>query len=508
MSPSEPRKFEVLITAQEAYPRLEAAFLEVKSEVVASFRIFDPETKLRSKAARAMGDTWFDLIVDTLNRGVTIRMVLTDFDPVVRMQEHRYAWRCWRAWTAASQASEHPENLHVSVAMHPARVGLLPRSLLWPRSVKEVQAQLQKMMADVGANLDETPYLKDLAIERGGALSARKFPPPQLVPVTHHQKLAVFDAKTLYIGGLDVNERRYDTPQHQQAGSQTWHDVQVVVTGTAAQEARQHVLEMDDVFAGGRPSQTKDLLRTMSAKRKVALPFMSPRLVVSEIEDAHLTAIANAEQFIYVETQFFRDPALAQALAKRARQKPGLTLVMMLPAAPEDIAFSDDWGIDAAYGEHMQVKCLDVIEDAFQDRLFVGAPVQPRSNSSPGRDAHFGAPLVYLHAKVSIFDDDLGIVSSANLNGRSMRWDTEAGITAQSPAEVAQLKRRCFEHWLGQDAEQSFFHPLSARDAWASRAARNAQLQPENRKGFVVPYRIDSARKDARMLPGVPSEMT
>ncbi|KQB96066.1 hypothetical protein AL073_12475 [Loktanella sp. 1ANDIMAR09] len=508
MTETDARNFEVLVTAQEAYPRLESAFLAAEKEVVAGFRIFDPWTKLRSDAARAIGDTWFDLIVHTLDRGVEINIVLTDFDPVVRMQEHRYAWRCLRAFLAAAEVSSHPENLNARVAMHPARVGLLPRTLLWPRSFKEVGAQLRKVEADVGADLTGTPYLPALALQRGDTLQPRKFPPPPLVPVTHHQKLAVFDAETLYIGGLDVNDRRYDTPRHNRKGDDTWHDVQVVVTGEVAAEARQHLLDMEDVFSGGTARHTNALLRTMSAKRKMALPFMSPVPVVSELEDAHLDAIRKAEQLIYFETQFFRDEAIAQALAMRAKQQRGLSLVMMLPAAPEDIAFSDDWGPDAAYGEHMQVKCVDLINDGFGDRVFIGSPAQPCSSSSKGRDAHFGAPLVYLHAKVSIFDDTMGIVSSANLNGRSMRWDTEAGVATQTKAEVAQLKRRCFEHWLGADADEAFYQPVTARDAWAARAAQNAQLAPEDRKGFVLPYRVEAAREDAQILPGVPSEMT
>ena len=508
MTATDIRNFEVLVTAQEAYPRLEAAFLAAKSEIVAGFRIFDPWTKLRSDAARAIGDTWFDLVVHTLNRGVEIRIILTDFDPVVRMQEHRYAWQCLRAFIAAAEATNHPERLNARVAMHPARVGLLPRTLLWPRSFKEVGTQLRKVQEDIGAHLDGTPYLRDLAVKRGDTLSPRKFPPPPLVPVTHHQKLAVFDAETLYIGGLDVNDRRYDTPRHNRRGVDTWHDVQVVVSGEVATEARQHLLDMDDVFSGKNARHTNALLRTMSAKRKFSLPFMSPVPAISEISDAHLEAIKKAEQFIYFETQFFRDEIIARALALRAAQQPGLSLVMMLPAAPEDIAFTDDWGPDAAYGEHMQVKCIDLITSGFGERVFIGSPAQPRPSSSKGRDAHFGAPLIYLHAKVSIFDDSLGIVSSANLNGRSMNWDTEAGVATQSKAEVAQLKQRCFEHWLGKGADDAFYQPQTACDTWAARAAQNAQVEPDQREGFVLPYKIGPARADAQILPGVPSEMT
>jgi phospholipase D1/2 len=50
---------------------------------------------------------------------------------------------------------------------------------------------------------------------------------PRLHPATHHQKLAVFDRRRLYIGGLDLDERRWDTPEHDRPGAETWQDLQL-----------------------------------------------------------------------------------------------------------------------------------------------------------------------------------------------------------------------------------------------------------------------------------------
>ncbi len=511
MSTSPARHFEVLITASEAYPRLEQAFMETRQNIIAGFRVFDPWTQLRSEGAKACGDTWFDLIVATLNRGVEIQIILTDFDPVVRMDMHLYAWRCMRGLVAAGEASQFPQNLELRVTMHPARVGLLPRMALWPRSVKEVSAKLAQIMQDNGLSGPElialAPGIRPLVAKKKDGLRARIFPPPALVPVTHHQKLAVFDDQHLYIGGLDLNDRRYDTPAHKISSPDTWHDVQVFVDGPVAAEARRHLEQMEDGFSGRATPRPQHLLRTMSAKRRFALPYMSPVPTVSEIADAHHVAVDRSEQLIYLETQFFRDETFARHLAKRARAQPGLTLVMLLPAAPEDIAFSDSWGPDAAFGEHLQAKCLQIMQDAFAERAFVGAPVQPRTHITTGRDTHFDAPIVYLHAKVSLFDDHTGIISSANLNGRSLSWDTEAGVQTQTTSEVAQIKRRCFDHWLGAGADDAFYQSRTACDAWAARAAQNAQSVPEDRIGFVLPYLPEQGRKDAQPLPGVPSAM-
>ncbi len=45
--------------------------------------VFDPLTPLLSPEAQRIGDTWVDLLVDALNRGVDITLHLSDFDPLV-----------------------------------------------------------------------------------------------------------------------------------------------------------------------------------------------------------------------------------------------------------------------------------------------------------------------------------------------------------------------------------------------------------------------------------------
>jgi hypothetical protein len=72
-----------LLTAQEAYPRLEALFLTARHSISMGFRLFDPNTRLLSDAGWAIGETWSDLFLNTLNRGVPIDMTVADFGPVM-----------------------------------------------------------------------------------------------------------------------------------------------------------------------------------------------------------------------------------------------------------------------------------------------------------------------------------------------------------------------------------------------------------------------------------------
>ena len=511
MPADDPHVVRLLLTAQEAYPALEDAFLNAQSNVLAGFRIFDPWTTLRSAAARETGTTWFDLLVNTLNRGVRIDLTISDFDPVIRPDNHRYTWQCIGAAIAAGEASDYPENLRVNAAMHPARVGLLPRLLLWPGLMKQMKAHLQDINTQPGsakrAFARYTPGLQPLLKWRGDDLVPRLSGPPPLVPVSHHQKLAVFDEQTLYIGGLDLNDRRYDTPEHQGAADETWHDAQVLVQGPVAAEAARHVRDFQKITQGAPPSPASHLLRTLSAKRRFSLPWLSPRPVLSELMDAHRQAIASSRSLIYMETQFFRDRRLADHLAAQAQKIPDLTMILILPSAPDDAAFADDPGSDVAYGEYLQAQCTDTLRGAFGARFFAGSPARPVSTGATDRTAHFGAPLIYLHAKVSVFDTSCAIISSANLNGRSLSWDTEAGVAIRRPGDVEHVRTRCFDHWLGPQADRRCYVTETACAEWTRAAGANARVRPEDRKGFMLPYASEPGAEFGYNLPGVPAEM-
>ncbi len=504
------RQFDILLTAQEAFPAFEREVLNARRSIIAGFRIFDPWTTLQSDEARKVGDTWFDLIVATLNRGVQITLYISDFDPVARIELHRYCWANMRGLCAAAEASNRPDLLQVHPVLHPARVGILVRTLLWPRTSKEVRKTIESISEDSIPQqqkfLAEAPHFRELIRLHGNALRPRAFP-PRLVPASHHQKLAVFDEERLYVGGLDLNNRRYDTPEHGRSASETWHDTQVIVDGPVAKEAADHLRSFQSVTSGQRrPDPSRYLLRTLSVRR-FSMPFLSPRPLVTELAQAHLSHTAASDTLIYLETQYFRDKAFAKALARRARKAPDLSLILIVPAAPDDIAFEDNTGSDAAFGEHLQAKCVDIVRRAFGRRVFIGSPAQQRIAHTDGRATHFGAPIVYLHAKVSIFDDAVGIVSSANLNGRSFRWDTEAGVATQHKSEVRALKTRCFAHWLGDGADPACFETATACQAWAELALENTARAPERRQGFILPYRVAPAKALGHDLPGVPEEM-
>ena len=501
----------LLLTASEAYPELERLFLNAKNEICLSFRIFDPLTRLRTDEAREIGDTWMTLIAHTLDRGVRLRILIADFDPVLRPELHRGCWASVRAAVAAGELSSRPELLTVRGSMHPARVGFLPRLLFWPGLIGKIKGTLHEIETsgtDVRRWISEVPLLRPHVRHAGKHLLARLLPIPVLVPVSHHQKFAVVDEEQLYIGGLDLNDRRWDTLDHDQPAEETWHDMQVLIRGPIAKEAKRHFETFEAVAAGAmEPPKLNGVLRTLSRKRKVELPFLSPKPLVSELHDAHKGGASRAQRLIYLETQFLRDRRLCRHLAKQAKRKPELELVVILPGAPEDVAFEHASSGDARYGEFLQADCVRILRKAFGQRLFLGSPAQRRSSTKTDRSQIYGAPLVYLHAKVSVFDTTEAIVSSCNLNGRSLHWDTEAGVRFTDNALIEKLLNRCTDHWIGTDAGPEFRKSETFLEAWKSCARENVRLKPEERRGFLLPYASAPARRFGRNLPGIPEEM-
>ena len=123
----------VCLTASEAFPELERAFLNAEREIIAGFRIFDPKTRLRSPEGQAIGETWFDLIVHILRRGVNFTLYISDFDPVAAAELHRSTWSSIRMLVAAREAAQAGKRLRLVPAAHPARVGVIPTLLFTHR---------------------------------------------------------------------------------------------------------------------------------------------------------------------------------------------------------------------------------------------------------------------------------------------------------------------------------------------------------------------------------------
>ncbi|WP_375174862.1 phospholipase D family protein [Pseudooceanicola sp.] len=499
-----------LITAAEMFPTLENLVLEAQSEVLVAFRVFDATTALHSGKAKDLGlTTWADLLDHVAQRGVTLRLLLSDFDPVFTPDLHRDAW--YSAGRFAARLAEFP-NVEIIAALHDCAP-----APLWEWAFA---LPIHKRLAA----LQDMPHER-LTPHQHRALKGEY----HLRPVTLHQKFAVIDERRAIIGGIDVNERRYDDNTHDQRPEDTWHDVSVEVTGPVVTQLRRHFadcwtracgdcgtvfsesatpLDLPEPAEYSAQDTAKDtgargpkILRTLSTRGTGAARF-GPVTEVREHETAHLDAFAMAERSIYIETQFLRHLPLARALARRAAEAPELQLIFVIPTEPERVIFGRDRGMTARHAQALQLRCLQILRRAYGDRLAIVSPAQPRPAPDGTPMPVNGSGIIYLHSKVTLVDDRTGIVGSANLNGRSLLWDTEASVQFDDAGVIADLRARLAAKWLGKDSAR-----IETAATWTQAAEEAAQTPPEQRKAMIQPFPESRNRRFARYVPILPDAM-
>lgn len=521
-----------LIEAAEAFPAFEEAALSAKREILFGMRLFEADLPLQSDRAKAAGfATWAELLAARAADGVDVRILLTDFEPVMAADLHQAAWRSMEGFIAAADAAGAADNFSVIASLHPGEIGRIARLAFWP-VVRGRLANVPRAAGDE-IDLDRSPGLWAYLRRRGRSATVKLAPKIRLWPATHHQKMATFDGATAIVGGIDLARRMYDDRDHDRPAEQTWHDVSLLVDGPVAGAARRHLRDLWNVSvpgfnarvtrmgapdrrflrpaaplleAGPAPAAGSGFLRTRS--RRARSPFaLGPRPDVVEIETALVAGIARAERLIYLETQFLRSPVVAGALAAAARARPALTLILLLPAAPDDIAFKGNRDAAARHGEWLQARALGEVQSAFGGRCGVFSLAKPEAGSETPDHARAelaDAPIVYVHAKVSIFDGAVAIVGSANLNGRSLKWDTETAVVWRDAAAVAEFQQRLWDVHFAVDAPRAAGNAL---DAWRSRAERNQAAEPNERQGFVLPYDMAACRAYARRRWWIPTDM-
>lgn len=542
-----------LLLAAEMYPELERLVLGAQTRVFLAFRVFDPATATRSKEAKAAGlEDWAALIRARVTAGVTVRILLTDFEPTVAHALHASSWSSFAALREVLRELPEPdqERLEIIVSQHVGGIGWgvrqllrLPMGLLLRRIVRE--------FADTGGDIDELlavrPGLWRYVKVDGGTPRFRRGPVPRLWPATHHHKFAVVDDKVAIIGGLDVNERRWETRRYNQSAPETWHDVSVKVEGPAAGDAAEHFRrlwnfelprfrEITSHWLQGverellidpldpMPEQvvvppaavggtaTGQVLRTQS--RKSGQMFaLGPSRHIRELMQAHRAIIFSAQKTLYIEAQFFRSRRAAGWVLEAARRNPKLEVILLMPQAPDEVAFDGQAGHPAhRHGEWLQARAVGKLRRVLGDRVGLFALGRKHELNAEEKalvadgGAAFGAGMIYVHSKLLIADDSRALVSSANINGRSFGWDSEFGLLWEDAASVEQFRRRLWGQLLELKPEE-VPPPGEGLQLWRARAEANIGKPPAERDGFILPYRLARVRRRGRPSWFVPDDL-
>jgi phospholipase D1/2 len=233
------------------------------------------------------------------------------------------------------------------------------------------------------------------------------------VGASHHQKVAVIDDAVAFVGGLDLAQCRWDTPEHlpnhplrvfsDGRPCRPFHDVQMMVDGKAALSLGTHFRIRWSRATGHHipspsaalrhapwPSTVKPDMEMVRVGISLTEPTYMDRSEVRQVERLYLDAIQAARRYIYIETQYLTSSTLGAALLERLQEPGGPEIVIILHPN------SDGW---------LEQYTMDVLRGRVLKRLRA-ADTHQRLGLYYPQIPGLGPQCISLHSKVLIVDDD------------------------------------------------------------------------------------------------------
>lgn len=249
---------------------------------------------------------------------------------------------------------------------------------------------------------------------------------------SHHHKIVVIDDCVAFCGGIDMTSNRWDTPEHRDHDPRRvgpdgspyapWHDATTILEGpvaaalgdlsrhrwrTAGGAALAPVEGCGDCWPDGLGVQFRDIAVAICRSR----PAGDGEEAVREIEATYLALIARARRYIYAESQYFASRRIAEAIAHRLEEPDGPEFILVNP-------FKSQGWLEPVAMDTARARLYGALHRLDRHRrLRIYHPFTAQ-----------GEPI-YVHAKMTIVDDEVLHVGSSNMNNRSMRLDTECDVT-------------------------------------------------------------------------------
>ncbi|MCL4684363.1 hypothetical protein KJ059_06370 [Myxococcota bacterium] len=257
------------------------------------------------------------------------------------------------------------------------------------------------------------------------------------IGASHHEKLVVIDDRIAFCGGFDLAACRWDTRAHRAGDSRrhdpgapdygAFHDVMLLVDGDAARTLGELARERWRRATGQRlderrgetdpwPRDVSPRFRNVEVGISRTRPGGEDEEPVREVEALHIASLRAARRWIYVENQYLTAHRIGKVLAERLAEAEGPELVIVSTRTCEGWLEENTMGV-------LRARWLARLRDAdHHGRLRVLHPVVP--DLDPDR--------LTVHAKLTIVDDRLLRIGSANLANRSMGLDSECDLAIEA----------------------------------------------------------------------------
>ena len=275
-----------------------------------------------------------------------------------------------------------------------------------------------------------------------------------------HQKIQAItriDADTAgnkiigYVGGIDINKNRMDSPGHQAAGP--YHDVHTRVTGAAAWDIhhtwreryafeKQQYLDIDgDSSVPALTTSLPDYRTTpsdypaQSQKHIVRIartlpPLSNPPPLALPPEkatyDIYLRAVKEAREYIYLEDQYFTPNTSPEVQDGPGSRNPDCFFDALLEAANEAADHCKRLVVivpregDQPFGQSRRAFLFSLLRQAWGDRVVIDVPLRRPLLPDPGRVAAKGRAL--LQSDITPFDTEIVVGPAARIPTKPPFW--------------------------------------------------------------------------------------
>ncbi|WP_394659428.1 phospholipase D-like domain-containing protein [uncultured Novosphingobium sp.] len=312
----------------------------------------------------------------------------------------------------------------------PARLGSF---MLWlARRTPELEIRLLKWNVALIKSMFRGTMVIDLLRWARNPSIDFKFDSAHPVGCSHHQKIVVLDDRVAVCGGIDMTSDRWDTREHVHDDKRRkrptgrnygpWHDATMMMEGDVALALGELGRDRWKVAGGEelapcKPQEESPWPDRLQAEfENVEIGIARTRAEwgdcpqVSEIENLFVEQIGRAKRFIYAETQYFASRRIAEAICQRLAEPDPPEFCMVNPITAD--GWLEQVAMDSARAR--LVRAVQEVDHAGRFHIFV-----PYTT---------GGDPIYVHAKLTIIDDEILRIGSANMNNRSMGLDSECDV--------------------------------------------------------------------------------
>jgi len=260
---------------------------------------------------------------------------------------------------------------------------------------------------------------------------------------SHHQKFVVIDGTLGFVGGIDLCDSRWDERDHRPdnplrvnsngSAYRTFHDLQSYHVGPVVQQLAELFKQRWQTVCGDRLELPQAERQPRGRLFDASLPLAAQQVAISrtevcrsrsstkpilEIRQLFIDAIDAAERLIYIENQYCSSEALSDALVERMRQHRRRRLQIVMLIAKDADGLLEQLSISI-----VQSQIISRLRQVAAETGHSFGIYYPASMAADGTEVP-----TYIHSKLLSVDDRFLSIGSANMNNRSMGYDTELNV--------------------------------------------------------------------------------